>query len=255
MKRILVPCDFSDPAVQAFKFAIEVALKSRGEIYLLNVVEVPVMHETVLMPTLYFEQSLMNEMKEAAGKKFQKMKDKWAGEGVTVSTYVEFGSIITTIRQFIDEKKIDLVVMGTHGATGAREFLIGSNTEKIVRTSSVPVIAIKKSTKLSNIKSIVFPNDLSLENEQLTLKVKELQNFFKAALHIVYINSPAFFQRDVETKVKLKGFAKLFMLKDYTLNVFNDVDQENGVNNFTKEVKGDLIAMATHGRRGISHLV
>ncbi|MFM8739729.1 MAG: universal stress protein [Cytophagales bacterium] len=255
MKRILVPCDFSDPAVQAFKFAVELALKSRGEIYLLNVVEVPVMHETVLMPTLYFEQSLMNEMKEAAGKKFQKMKDKWAGEGVTVSTYVEFGSIITTIRQFIDEKKIDLVVMGTHGATGAREFLIGSNTEKIVRTSSVPVIAIKKSTKLSNIKSIVFPNDLSLENEQLTLKVKELQNFFKATLHIVYINSPAFFQRDVETKVKLKDFAKRFMLKDYTLNVFNDVDQENGVNNFTKEVKGDLIAMATHGRRGISHLV
>lgn len=255
MKRILVPCDFSDPAVQAFKFAVELALKSRGEIYLLNVVEVPVMHETVLMPTLYFEQSLMNEMKEAAGKKFQKMKDKWAGEGVTVSTYVEFGSIITSIRQFIDEKKIDLVVMGTHGATGAREFLIGSNTEKIVRTSSVPVIAIKKSTKLSNIKSIVFPNDLSLENEQLTLKVKELQNFFKATLHIVYINSPAFFQRDVETKVKLKDFAKRFMLKDYTLNVFNDIDQENGVNNFTKEVKGDLIAMATHGRRGISHLV
>lgn len=255
MKRILVPCDFSDPAVQAFKFAVELALKSRGEIYLLNVVEVPVMHETVLMPTLYFEQSLMNEMKEAAGKKFQKMKDKWAGEGVTVSTYVEFGSIITSIRQFIDEKKIDLVVMGTHGATGAREFLIGSNTEKIVRTSSVPVIAIKKSTKPSNIKSIVFPNDLSLENEQLTLKVKELQNFFKATLHIVYINSPAFFQRDVETKVKLKDFAKRFMLKDYTLNVFNDIDQENGVNNFTKEVKGDLIAMATHGRRGISHLV
>ena len=255
MKRILVPCDFSDPAVQAFKFAVEVALKSRGEIFLLNVVEVPVMHETVLMPTLYFEQSLMSEMKEASGKKFQKMKDKWAGEGVTVSTYVEFGSIITTIRQFIEEKGIDLVVMGTHGATGAREFLIGSNTEKIVRTSSVPVMAIKKSTKLSNIKSIVFPNDLSLENEQLTLKVKDLQNFFKATLHIVYINSPAFFQRDVDTKVKLKDFAKRFMLKDYTLNVFNDLDQENGVNNFTKEVKGDMIAMATHGRRGISHLV
>lgn len=255
MKRILVPCDFSDPAVQAFKFAVEVALKNRGEIYLLNVVEVPVMHETVLMPTLYFEQSLMNEMKEAAGKKFWKMKDKWAGEGVAVSMHVEFGSIITTIRQFIEEKKIDLVVMGTHGATGAREFLIGSNTEKIVRTSLVPVIAIKKSIKLSNIKSIVFPNDLNLENEQLTLKVKELQNFFKATLHIVYINTPAFFQRDVDTKLKLKNFAKRFMLKDYTLNVFNDVDQENGVNNFTKEMKGDMIAMATHGRRGISHLV
>ena len=255
MKRILVPCDFSDPAVQAFKFAIEIALKSRGEIFLLNVVEVPVMHETVLMPTLYFEQSLMNEMKATADKKFQKMKDKWGSEGITVSTHVEFGVTITSIRQFIEEKKIDLVVMGTHGASGAREFLIGSNTEKIVRTSLVPVMAIKKSTKLSNVKNIVFPNDLDLENEHLTLKVKELQNFFKATLHILYINSPAFFQRDVDTKMRLKDFAKRFMLKDYTLNVYNDVEQENGINNFTREVKGDLIALATHGRRGISHLV
>ncbi|UXE68138.1 MAG: universal stress protein [Chryseotalea sp. WA131a] len=255
MKRILVPCDFSDPAVQAFKFAIEIALKSRGEIFLLNVVEVPVMHETVLMPTLYFEQSLMNEMKATADKKFQKMKDKWGSEGITVSTHVEFGVTITSIRQFIEEKKIDLVVMGTHGASGAREFLIGSNTEKIVRTSLVPVMAIKKSTKLSNVKNIVFPNDLDLENEHLTLKVKELQNFFKATLHILYINSPAFFQRDVDTKMRLKDFAKRFMLKDYTLNVYNDVDQENGINNFTRDVKGDLIALATHGRRGISHLV
>lgn len=255
MKRILVPCDFSDPAAQAFKFAVEIALKSRGEIFLLNVVEVPVMHETVLMPTLYFEQSLMNEMKATADKKFQKMKDKWGSEGITVSTHVEFGVTITSIRQFIEEKKIDLVVMGTHGASGAREFLIGSNTEKIVRTSLVPVMAIKKSTKLSNVKNIIFPNDLDLENEHLTLKVKELQNFFKATLHILYINSPAFFQRDVDTKMRLKDFAKRFMLKDYTLNVYNDVDQENGINNFTREVKGDLIALATHGRRGISHLV
>ena len=255
MKRILVPCDFSDPAAQAFKFAVEIALKSRGEIFLLNVVEVPVMHETVLMPTLYFEQSLMNEMKASADKKFQKMKDKWGSEGITVSTHVEFGVTITSIRQFIEEKKIDLVVMGTHGATGAREFLIGSNTEKIVRTSLVPVIAIKKSSKLPNIKNIVFPNDLDLENEHLTLKVKELQNFFKATLHILYINSPSFFQRDVDTKMRLKDFAKRFMLKDYTLNVYNDVDQENGINNFTREVKGDLIALATHGRRGISHLI
>jgi nucleotide-binding universal stress UspA family protein len=255
MKRILVPCDFSDPAAQAFKFAVEIALKSRGEIFLLNVVEVPVMHETVLMPTLYFEQSLMNEMKATADKKFQKMKDKWGSEGITVSTHVEFGVTITSIRQFIEEKKIDLVVMGTHGASGAREFLIGSNTEKIVRTSLVPVMAIKKSTKLSNVKNIVFPNDLDLENEHLTLKVKELQNFFKATLHILYINSPVFFQRDVDTKMRLKDFAKRFMLKDYTLNVYNDVDQENGINNFTREVKGDLIALATHGRRGISHLV
>jgi nucleotide-binding universal stress UspA family protein len=48
MKRILVPCDFSDPAVQAFKFAVDIAKESGGEVMLLNVVELPVMHESVL---------------------------------------------------------------------------------------------------------------------------------------------------------------------------------------------------------------
>ena len=55
MKNILVPCDFSEPAVQGFKVAVEIAQKNDSKIFLLNVVEVPVMHDTVLMPTLYFE--------------------------------------------------------------------------------------------------------------------------------------------------------------------------------------------------------
>ena len=50
MKKILVPCDFSDSAVQAFKFAVEVANQSKGEVLLLNVVELPVIHENMRAP-------------------------------------------------------------------------------------------------------------------------------------------------------------------------------------------------------------
>jgi nucleotide-binding universal stress UspA family protein len=254
MKKILVPCDFSDPAVQAFKFAAEIAAQSKGEILLLKVIEVPVMHDTVLMPTLYFEEAFFKDMKAEAERKFSQMKDKWAKE-IAVSTFVEFGSPTPTIRDFIKNKKIDLVVMGTHGATGFREFFIGSNTEKILRTSNVPIIAIKKSIKVSSIKNIVFPNSLNEELEGLMMHVKELQNFFKATLHLVYINTPAVFMRDHITKKKLRDFAKRYMLKDFTINVYNDIDQEMGVHNFTKEISGDLVVMATHGRRGLNHLM
>ncbi len=255
MKKILVPCDFSDPAVQAFKFAVEIATQSKGEVVLLNVVEVPVMNETVLMPTLYFEEAFFKDTKEQAEKKFTQMKEKWAKEVRAVSTFVEFGSPTTTIRNFIDEKKIDLVVMGTHGAKGLREFFIGSNTEKILRTSSAPVIAIKKSVKASSIKNIVFPNSLNEELEELMMHVKELQNFFKATLHLVYINTPAAFKRDHATNRMLKDFAKRYMLRNFTISVYNDIDQEMGVHNFTKEIGGDLVVMATHGRRGLNHLM
>lgn len=255
MKKILVPCDFSDPAVQAFKMAVEIANQSNGEVVLLNVVELPVMHESVLMPTLSFEEAFIKDMKAHAEKNFAKMKDKWAKEGPKVSSFVEFGGTTPTIREFVKDKKIDLIVMGTHGASGVKEFFIGSNTEKIVRTSGVPVIAIKKQVKLSSVKNIVFPTTGDVNHEEIVTEVKALQNFFKATLHVLYVNTPSSFRRDMEIKPHLKAFAKRFMLKDYTLNVWNDYSEEEGLKNFVFESKADMVAMGTHGRRGLNHLM
>jgi hypothetical protein len=53
----------------------------------------------------------------------------------------------------------------------------------------------------------------------------------------------------------MKDFAKRFMLKDYTLTIFNDYSEEEGLRNFVVESKADLVAMSTHGRRGINHLM
>ena len=255
MKRILVPCDFSDPAVQAFKFAVDIAKESNGEVMLLNVVELPVMHESVLMPALSFEEAFIKDMKAHAEKNFKKMKDMWAKEGTKVSSFVEFGGATPTIREFISTKKIDLIIMGTHGVSGLKEFFVGSNTEKIVRTSNVPVISIKGSVKYSSIKNIVFPNTLDIDQEELTLKVKALQHFFKASLHVLYVNTPSTFRRDSDVKMEMKAFAKRFLLKNYTLTIFNDYSEEEGLRNFIAETKSDMVAMATHGRRGINHLM
>ena len=255
MKKILVPCDFSDPAVQAFRFAVEIANQSKGEIILLNVVELPVMHDTVLMPTLNFEMEFLKDLKANAEKNFNKMKTKWANDGPKVSSFVEHGPISTTIGHFAEKKKADLIVMGTKGASGLKEFFVGSNTEKIVRKSTVPVIAVKKFVKASSIKNIVFPNTLGKDQEDLTMKVKALQEFFKAKLHILYVNTPANFQDDISIKRHLKEFVDRFMIKNFTLNVFNDLEQESGMIHFAHEVGADMIAMATHGRRGLNHLM
>jgi nucleotide-binding universal stress UspA family protein len=255
MKKILVPCDFSDPAVQAFKMAVEIANQSNGEVILLNVIELPVMHESVLMPTLSFEEAFIKDMKAHAEKNFAKMKEKWAKEGPKVTSFIEFGGTTPAIRDFVKGKNVDLILMGTHGASGVREFFIGSNTEKIVRTAGVPVMAIKKQVKLSSIKNIVFPTTGDMSQEELASGVKALQNFFKATLHVLFVNTPSSFSRDMEIKPQLKAFAKRFMLKDYTLNVWNDYSEEEGLKNFVYETKADLVAMATHGRRGLNHLM
>jgi nucleotide-binding universal stress UspA family protein len=254
MKKILVPCDFSEQAVNAFRFALDVAAKSKGEIHLINVVEVPVLHDSVLMPVMAFEEALFKELRAKAEKQFSKMKEKYASGKRKIESKVIFGPVYRMLIDYIEENSIDLVVMGTKGASGVREIIIGSNAEKIVRTSPVPVIAIKKYVKGDSIKNIVFPNTLNTEHqEDLVMKVKALQDFFKARIHIVWINTPTNFTRDSITMKRLNAFAKRFMFKDFTVNVYNDPYEEAGAINFTKEIDADMMVMGTHGRRGIAH--
>lgn len=254
MKKILVPCDFSDSATHAFRFAIDLANQSNGKVLLLHVVELPVMYDTLMMPSLSFEEVYMKDMKENAEKNFSKIKTKWAKDGPKVTSHLEYGATAFTINRFAKEKKADLIVMGTKGATGIKEIMIGSNTEKIVRTSTVPVIAIKEISK-KPIKNIVFPNALMETEEALATQVKALQDFFKAKLHLVYINTPSNFRRDLDTKQLLNGFAKRYLFKDFTINIYNDMDQESGLINFAQEMKADMVAMGTHGRMGLAHLM
>lgn len=255
MQKILVPCDFSKSAINAFRFALDIAAQSKGVVHLLYVIELPILNDTVLMPVLNFEAELLRELREKADERFKKLMEKYPAEKVKIITRVEFGAVAKMINEYIAEKTIDLVVMGSQGASGLREIFIGSNAERVVRISAAPVLITKDYYK-GPIKNIVFPNTLDTERqEDLVMKVKALQNFFKAKLHIVWINTPVNFTSDVETLERLNAFAKRFMLKDFTVNIFNHPDEEKGILHFTKSVKGDLIAMGTHSRKGFAHLV
>lgn len=251
MKKILVPCDFSEPAISAFRFAADIAAQSKGQVYLLNVVEMPVIHDSFMVPVTGFEEGLFSDLKDSDEKEFRKMIAKY-GKDTKVKTEVRFGSVSLMISDYAAEIKADLIVMGTHGTKGVRE-LIGSNAEKVVRTSEIPVLAVKKYPK-GPIKNIVFPNTLDTVNqEELVMKVKAVQDFFKATLHIVWVNTPTNFTRDTITLKRLKEFARRYMLKNFTLNIFNDPYEESGVLNFAHSIGADLIAMGTHGRRGLAH--
>lgn len=208
----------------------------------------------MLMPTLSFESTLLKELGENAENQAKKIKDAYATDTPVIIKTI-FGNTSMMILDHITEAGIDLVVMGTKGASGLRELIIGSNAEKIVRRAPCPVITVRKHDKLHSIKNIVFPNSLEFEQEDLVLHVKALQDFLKATLHIVWINTPGNFINDSITLIRLKDFAKRFMLKDYTLNVFNDTFEESGVISFAHMIKADMIAMGTHGRKGLNHLM
>ena len=255
MKNILVPCDFSKPAVNAFRFALDIAGKSKGIVHLLNVIELPAIHDPIIMPVVFFEKEFLNELKEKTTKEFDKIINRYKPDAVEVKTEVTFGAVSRMIQDFIKKKKIDIVIMGSHGATGIREYFIGSNAEKIVRNSPVPVLVLKDLYK-GPVENIVFPNTLETERQdKLIAKVKELQAFFKATVHILYVNTPTNFPADNITLERLRQFAKEFAFRNYTLNVYNYPSEESGIIQFTSQIKGDLVAMGTHGRKGLAHFL
>jgi nucleotide-binding universal stress UspA family protein len=254
MKKILVPCDFSEPAIEAFKFAVDIASRSDASIRVLKVISLPLMAvytPSIDMPAYHYDPMLLKELEANAIKVFTAMRKKF-GKGLSdIHFLVVPGTISSCIQDYIREKKVDLVVMGTHGATGLREFFVGSNTEKIVRFSNVPVFAIRKAVPLKSIKDIVFPTTLDLGQANYIKKLKKLQEFFKARLHILYLNSPYSFIRESD----LKEYAKHFKFTNVTINIRNNRYEPDGIVSFVEEIKADMLAMATHGRKGLSHFI
>jgi nucleotide-binding universal stress UspA family protein len=256
MKKILVPCDFSKPAINAFRIALDIAHRSKGTVHLLNVIEVPVvMSDPALMPGINFEGQLVNELNERANAEFRRMITKYKPNEVKVVSEVQLGGVASAILDYVSDRSIDLVLMGSHGASGLQEFFVGSNAEKIVRRSPVPVLIVKDYYK-GPIKNMVFPNNLQLEDqEDLVEKVKGLQSFLKATLHILWINTPLNFAADILTEERFDAFVRTYKITNYTTNIFNHNNEEDGILLFSKSIKGDLIVMGTHGRRGLSHVV
>jgi nucleotide-binding universal stress UspA family protein len=115
MKRILVPCDFSEPAQQAYKFALSLAAASQAEVIVLKAIDLPIMYESTFGVQPYVvDTKLLKELEEDAWRKYEKLKGMFQSSNVRVNFRAAFGPVTLSIQQEIDEKNIDLVVMGTH---------------------------------------------------------------------------------------------------------------------------------------------
>lgn len=256
MKRILVPCDFSAPARQAYKFAINLATASKGEVIVLYNIPTPIIYETTFGIQPYpLDPEAIEELEKNARRAFERLKKVHrAPVNVPVNFFTLNEEMVRGIIKFSKKRKIDLIVMGTHGSSGFEEFMVGSNTEKIVRLSTVPVIALRKAPFFSSIKNIVFPTTLKLNQTELIKRIKSLQKFFNARLHILLINTHRSFRIEQDAKEALQEFVKHYKLTNYTVNFRSSWTERDGIINFAQQTKADMVVMATHGRQGLAHL-
>jgi nucleotide-binding universal stress UspA family protein len=236
MNNILVPLDFSTTSIDAYRFALDLARLRNSKILVLHVIDLPI-----------------DQLKEEAIQKFQQLETTYNTGGIETSLFVELGAVIATIEALIEEHKPEEVVMGTKGASGLKEMVIGSNTEKIIRDASVPVWTIPIYSDVMAIKNIVLPTDLDLNQADFIHKVLSLQKLFSATIHILYVKDHADKSDERETLNELENFRLNYGLSNCTSNFCVAASQRKGILDFVTETNSQLVIMGTHARKGLDH--
>jgi nucleotide-binding universal stress UspA family protein len=259
MKKILVPTDFSKAAKTATDVAVDIAKKGGAEVILLNVIEDASRDSFSVTGEISAsdpeERLFTLKLIEKSRKSMAALKEEIKEAGVKVKTELRMGSPFHGMRTIITDHKVDLVVMGTAGHSKLEEAIIGSNTEKVVRHAKCPVLTVHKKPSKTDFKNIVYATAMNPDEEVFSRIVKRTQQMYDSTIHLVRINTPGNFQRDVVVKRYMENFARKLQLKNFTINVFNDLSEEEGVIYFADTINADLIAMATHGRTGFAHVL
>jgi len=254
MKKILVPIDFSEQAEYACKVAATIAKKTDSEIILLHMLDIPT---TSIDPTsggnltgggqsIYYLKHIHKE--------FEKFKAFSFFDGLNVIESVRFHKAFNGVIEESKKNDVDLIVMGSQGATGLKGMLVGSNTEKVVRHSHIPVLVIKQDIENFKFNDMIFASDFGTESKENFQKILDFTSTFDVKLHLLFINTIINFESTKVSKDRLKKYISSFDVKNFTINIYNDTTIEEGILNFGKEMGADLIGIYTHGRSGLSQL-
>ena len=253
MKKILVPIDFSKPSEYAAKMAAKIAKKTNDTVYLLHLIELPSGVTDMNSSGAFSIPESMLYLRKTKEKVLE-FKKYFFPDTITVEYFIKLNNPFEGIKKCANKINADLIIMGSKGHSNFEEIIIGSNAEKIVRTSKIPVIIVKRDDKKFKLDNLVFASNFKKENKEVFCKFLNFANAFNSKIHLLKVNTPARFEVTLDAEQKIKDFIKEHNVTNYTVNIYNDMSVEKGIINFSKEKKVDLIALSTHGRSGLSHL-
>ena len=207
MYKILVPVDFSEKSNYAVKMAAKIAENIEAEIYLLHLVELPSgIIDMGSGSNFSIPESMiyLRKVKE----KILALKATHFKDNQIVKYSIRFQNPFEGIRDFAKKMNANLIVMGSKGVSDFEEMIIGSNTEKVVRTSTIPVIVVKSDSKKFKFKKLVFASNYDDENKVAFVDFLNFAKQFKTEIHLLKINTASSFENSFVTKEKIKDFIK-----------------------------------------------
>ena len=211
MKKILVPTDFSNNANSALRYASAFAQETRSKLVLLNVYTPSIGGYNMIRGIIAEETALA---KEQIKKQMIKLCDKYVIS--SCSNLVEIGSPVNEIIGSSKINKANIIIMGTHGSTGLKRILFGSNTAGVISKSSMPVLAVPQRYRFKKIKTIVYASDLKNTINELQ-RIIPIAKPLNATIEILNLNygwdKNADKMKLLEGKIKSLSYKKIKLVE------------------------------------------
>lgn len=245
MKKIILPTDFSENAYNAIKYAVQLFKNEESTFYLLNTYTPAIYQSEYILHSpgqiglgdIY--QSVSAEQLEALKKK---VTTDFKNPKHTFYTHSAFNILVDEIVEMANSEEADLIIMGTQGATGAKEIFLGSHTVHVIKKAPCPVMAIPAGFKFENPTEILFPTDFEVNYQQEQLRaLLDLASKHKSRIEVIHISSGyELSEKQVKNKSTLEK-----MLKNNTYRYHDLPSQEiiEGINNFQLKNKVNLLVM------------
>ncbi len=184
MERILFPTDFSETTEHALQYAVYLAKLTGARLYFVNAFELEFIFPDIPVESYAMEEDIsdrrLNELKDRVQKEQE--------EELDIVTIASLGDTIKSVRDIVKRDHIDMVVMGTRGASGIREFFSASHTFRVVKNVDCPVLVIPENWTFKELRSIAFATDLTHLPEKHIEKVKALAKATSADMKIVHVD-------------------------------------------------------------------
>ncbi|MBA2728979.1 MAG: universal stress protein [Parachlamydiaceae bacterium] len=243
--KILVPSDFSKSSNIGALNAAKFSKKINAEMVLLHVVHFE--HPPMVQVSVYIEHKIEDIRIAEASKDcvvlVNELKSKV--EGVQISFKIIHGfPVEDTIESYVKTNEIDLIIMGTGGASGLSKVLFGSNAVAVINKSSVPVITVPEASNFNNVKRIVCAFDMDKDQSEIQ-KIIQFAKIFDASVDVIHI-----LPQDFKIKIDINGLEKSLIEKHkyqkISFHIVHNKDVIEGINKFVADVKADILAMWTH---------
>lgn len=250
MQTIICPTDFSACAGNAVLFANQLAIQAKARLILVHSSFVPdampyagiSMHAAT---STYGEEMMYQD--RLAGL-CQDLKKQNPNTLVTYETSVGSRPVTDEIVHVAEKENANLIVMGTSGAHGLKELVLGSNTADVIASSKRPVLVIPANASFSPIKNIVFAADLTREHPANVALTVELATLFDAQINFLHVLMEDNFMAGTTAKIK---YSRVFSHTGYDNISFHTQEDENverGILAFSEKQQADLIVMVNHER-------